>query len=132
MMHKFTDNEEKFLQALENSRLRKTFSVLLDFDTKGECSGHCALGCALLAFHPNANTEEGARAVFGSSWTFRSAWTSDELRRTFAVSTGFNQPLLYGGELFYHITQLNDNTDLTLPEIAKLLRENPKIWANHG
>lgn len=104
------EKKEKFLRLLEETQLPKIKGALVNYDDGNNVTGCCAYGLGLIDYgmtRENYEDDNGFESPFGLH---------------------FHKDIEYDGQNFCHITQLNDRTNLTFPEIAKVLRDNFSKW----
>lgn len=102
--------KEYFLKLLEDAKLPKIKGALAYWhSTSGELCGACAYGLGMIAC---GMTED--------------RYHDSEYKSTFHLT--FHYDIWFKGNKYHNIIALNDRTELTFHEIAKVLRDNLDKW----
>ena len=124
MTYKFTELQEKWLQALESGEYKQTQDNLC-VDGK-----YCCLGVATHVFNPDH------QALKDNGWyrnkNQRQAIATAPNDVTEALKLNSNEGILSDEHECCSLADMNDSYEFTLKDIAKFIRENPELVFKDG
>ena len=105
-MKELTKNQQKWLAKARDPSITKCRKTLK------KNGSLCILGCAVAVVKPHFSMRDTAMGLLHHTYT----------EMGIEENTGcFDEPIKIDGEVYKGITDLNDNTDLTLPQLADIV-----------
>jgi len=119
-----TENQERWLQALESGEYEQCQGTLINMSAKGASCYCClGLGCKILGMTP-MKTDRGFLG-FGGSSTYLTLLAIRELGLR-SNDGQFKTPIFERGNQYDSLEALNDNAKWTFKQIAAYIRSNPE------
>ena len=124
MTYKFTELQEKWLQALESGEYKQTQEDLC-LDGK-----YCCLGVATHMFNPDHQALKDNGWYRNQSQVEATATAPEDVKE--ALKLNSNHGILSDEHEYESLVDMNDSHKFTFKDIAKFIRENPELVFKDG